>query len=137
MRPNGWPSRPRPEPIAITLFDGVRAGVALGLCIVGLAILGLTPSFAWIPEVLLIAVAILLPIATYGLTGYRAGKRTGRSAAGAIAGGVAGGISGAAGGLSYVAFGKPILNVAVGLVVGTVGGAIVGALAAAKAKPGF
>jgi hypothetical protein len=133
MRPKSWPSSPRPKPIA--LFEGVRAGVPLGVCVVGLAILGLTPSFAWIPEVPLIAVAIVLPIATYGLTGYRAGKRTGRIAAGAVAGGVAGAISGAAGGLSYVAFGKPILNVAVGLILGTAGGAIVGALAAAKAKP--
>src|ERR1700694_4535013 len=114
-----------PEPIA--LFEGTCAGMALGVCIVGLAILGLSPSFAWIPEVPLIALALLLPIATYGLTGYRAGRRTGRIAAGAVAGGVAGGISGVAGGLSYVAFGKPILNVAVGLIVGIVGGAMVGA----------
>ncbi|MDQ6675088.1 MAG: hypothetical protein M3069_30850 [Chloroflexota bacterium] len=135
MRPNGWPSRPHPEPIAVALLEGVRAGVALGVCIVGLAILGLTPSFSWIPEVPLVAVAIVLPIATYALTGYRAGKRTRRIAAGALAGGVAGGISGAAGGLSYVAFGKPILNVAVGLVLGTVGGVVAGALTAAKAKP--
>jgi hypothetical protein len=109
--------------------------VALGVCVVGLAILGLTPSFAWIPEAPLIAVAILLPTATYALTGYRAGKRTGHIAAGAFAGGVAGAISGATGGLSYVAFGKPILNIAAGLFVGTFTGAIIGALAAAKAKP--
>ena len=51
--------------------------------------------------------------------GYQAGKRSGRIAAGTLAAVVAGTIAGGAGGLSYVFFGKPVLNVAVGLVLGS------------------
>jgi hypothetical protein len=114
----------------IVFTEGVRAGLALGLCVGVLAILGLAPSMSWIPEVPLLGVAILLPLAVYGLTGYRAGKRSGRTLAGAMAGSVAGAISGGVGGVAYVIFGKSVLNVAVGLLLGAVGGAIVGAAAA-------
>jgi len=34
-----------------------------------------------------------------------------------------------AGGLCYVAYGKPVLNVAVGLLAGAAGGAVIGGLA--------
>lgn len=85
---------------------------------------------SWIPEVSLIGAAILLPFAAFGLTGYRASKRSGRSLAGALASGLAGAISGGVGGVSYVLFGKPALNVAVGLLLGTASGAVVGGAAA-------
>ena len=110
--------------------EGVRTGLALSACVVVLAILGLTPSMSWIPEVPLVGVAILLPLAGYGLTGYRVGKRSGRTLAGALAGSLAGVISGSVGGVAYVIFGKSVLNVAVGLLLGGVGGAIAGAAAA-------
>lgn len=110
--------------------EGVRAGVALAACVMVLAFLGLAPGMSWIPEVPLLGVALLLPLAGYGLTGYRTGKRSGRVLAGSIAGSVAGAISGVVGGVSYVIFGKSVLNVAVGLLLGAVGGAIVGAAAA-------
>ncbi len=110
----------------IVFVEGLRAGVALGACVVVLAIVGLTPSLSWIPEVPLVGGAIVLPVATYGLTGYRAGKRSGRVLAGTLAGSLAGAISGAVGGVAYVLFGKPALNILVGVLLGAVGGAIIG-----------
>jgi hypothetical protein len=105
-------------------------GVALGACVVVLAILGLTPSLSWIPELPLVGTAIVLPVAALGLTGFWAGRRTGRVLAGALAGAVAGCIGGAVGGMSYVLFGKSPLNVLVGLVLGAVGGVAAGAVGA-------
>ena len=109
------------------LAEGVRGGIALSLAVILLAVLGLTPSLRWIPEVPLIVAAIAVPVAGYALTGYRAGRRAGRMAAGALAGVVAGGISGAVGGIAYVLFGKPLLNVVVGLLLGAIGGGVIGA----------
>lgn len=109
------------------LWEGARMGVVLAVCVVVLAILGLTPSLRWIPEVPLVGTAILLPIAAFVLTGFWQGRRTGCMVAGALAGAVAGGISGAVGGLSYVLFGKSPANIVVGLVLGTAGGAAAGA----------
>src|SRR2546430_3987000 len=80
------------------LREGVRGGIVLSIAVILLAILGLTPSLRWIPEVPLIAVAIAAPVAGYALTGYWAGRRTGRTAAGVLAGAVAGGMSGGVGG---------------------------------------
>ena len=91
-----------------------------------LAFLGLAPAMAWIPEVPLLAVAILLPIVAYGLAGHRAARRSGRALAGLVAGCLAGAISGAVGGAAYVVFGKSALNVLVGVVLGALGGALVG-----------
>src|SRR5437763_15052529 len=92
------------------LAEGVRGGIALSLAVILLAVLGLTPSLRWIPEVPLIVDAIAVPVAGYALTGYRAGRRAGRMAAGALAGGVAGGISGAGGGAACVLVGQPRLE---------------------------
>jgi hypothetical protein len=47
-----------------------------------------------------------------------------------LAGAVAGAMGGVAGGLCYVAYGKPAVNVAVGLLAGAAGGAVIGGLAA-------
>lgn len=91
-----------------------------------LAIVGLTPSLSWVPEVPLLAVGVLLPVAIFGVAGYRAGVRAGQVLAGALAGGLAGAISGGVGGTSYVMFGKPVLNIAVGILVGAVGGSAIG-----------
>jgi len=94
--------------------------------VVVLAVLGLMPSLAWIPEDPLLAAAILLPLAACGLAGFRAGARCGAIVAGALAGVVAGSIGGGVGGVSYVLFGKPLLNVAGGLLLGSVAGAAAG-----------
>jgi len=74
----------------IVFVEGLRSGVALGACVVVLAIVGLAPSLSWIPEVPLVGGAIALPVATYWLAGYRAGKRSGRVLAGTLAGSLAG-----------------------------------------------
>ena len=112
---------------APALREGVRGGIVLSIAVILLAILGLTPSLRWIPEVPLIAVAIAAPVAGYALTGYWAGRRTGRTAAGVLAGAVAGGISGGVGGIAYVLFGKPLLNIVVGLLLGAIAGGVIGA----------
>ena len=116
------------------LAEGVRGGVTLGIAVILLAVLGLTPSLRWIPEVPLILVAVAVPVVGYVLTGYRAGRRSGRTAAGALAGAVAGGISGAVGGIAYVVFGKALLNIVVGLLLGVIAGGILGAGGAALAR---
>jgi hypothetical protein len=118
------------------LMEGVRVGVALAVCVVVVAVLSLTPSLSWLPEPPLLGAALLLPLSAFTLAGYRAGKRSGRVAAGAIAGAVAGVIAGGVGGLSYVFFGKPVFNVAVGLVLGSFTGALVGTAAAWIGRPG-
>jgi len=106
--------------------EGARIGSLFGACVVILAVLGLSPTFSWIPERPLLLAAILLPIAAYALAGSHAAARTHRWPSGLVAGAVAGAISGTIGGLSYALFGKSLLNIAVGLAVGTVGGAHVG-----------
>ena len=94
------------------------------------AVVGLSPSLTWVPEVPLIAAAVLLPIAIFGIAGFRAAARTRVVSAGALAGSLAGAIGGFVGGVSYVFFGKPALNIAVGLVAGAVAGAAVGTVGA-------
>jgi hypothetical protein len=120
--------------VLIGTVEGIRAGAALAVCVAVLAFLGLNPSLAWIPEVPLLGAAVLVPLTVLGLAGYRAGKRSGYIIAGALASGMAGAIGGGVGGLAYVLFGKPVLNVAVGLLLGAVGGAIVGAVGASVSR---
>ena len=84
----------------------------------------------WIPEVPLLAAFVLVPAVIVGVAGYRAAMREGRVTSGAVAGAIAGAIGGCAGGLTYMAFGKPALNVVLGLAAGVVGGGIVGAVGA-------
>lgn len=114
----------------IALSEGLGAGALLGACVVALAVIGLTPSLSWVPEIPLLGVAILLPLFVYGLTGYRAGLRSRQVLGGLVAGAVAGAVSGGIGGLSYVLFGKSLMNIAAGLLLGAVGGAVVGAVGA-------
>jgi hypothetical protein len=115
--------------LGVALAEGLRIGLALGVCVVIFAVLGLGPASSWIPEVPLIVAAVGVPIAGYALAGSRAAARTQRWPTGLAAGAVAGALSGAIGGASYVLFGKPLLNIPVGLVLGTIGGALVGAAA--------
>ena len=68
-------ARPR-GPLVIS--EGLRWGAVMSALAVVLAVLGLTPSLSWLPEVPLLAVAVLLPVAVYGLAGYRAGLDSGR-----------------------------------------------------------
>jgi hypothetical protein len=109
------------------LREGIRGGLIVGIAVVILAVLGLTPALSWIPEGPLVTLAILVPVLAYGLIGYRVRTQTGRIAAASAAGAVAGAISGAVGGVAYALFGKPVLNIAVGLLLGAIGGAIIGA----------
>jgi hypothetical protein len=106
------------------------------------AVVGLSPSLTWVPEVPLLAAAVLLAIAIFGIAGFRAGARAGVVQAGALAGGLAGALGGCVGGVSYVFFGKPALNIVVGLLAGAMAGAAIGTLGAllrrrtARAQPG-
>jgi hypothetical protein len=108
------------------LTAGFRAGAVLAAFAIVFAILGLTPSLSWIPEVPLLTVAGVVPIALLTVTGYRARKSSGSILMGAIAGATAGAIGGFAGGVAYVAFGKPVFNVVAGTIVGVVAGVALG-----------
>jgi hypothetical protein len=112
------------------LTEGVRGGVALGAGVIVLAVVGLTPSLSWLPEVPLVALSLLLPVVAYALVGHRARLRTGRLAGGALAGALAGAISGGIGGVAFVLFGKPAFNIAAGILLGVVGGTVAGAAGA-------
>jgi hypothetical protein len=114
----------------LAVSEGARAGAALGACVVVLAVIGLTPSLSWVPEAPLVTVAVLLPLFVYMLTGFRAGRRSRRIADGLVAAAIAGAISGGIGGLSYVLFGKSLMNIPIGLALGALGGATFGAIGA-------
>lgn len=115
---------------AVAVTAGVRAGLVLAACAILFAILGLTPSLSWIPEIPLLAIAGLVPVTLLTATGYRAWKSFRTTLMAAIAGATAGGIGGCAGGLAYVVYGKPVLNVVVGTIVGIAAGATLGAIGA-------
>jgi hypothetical protein len=115
---------------AAPILTGLRVGVVLALGVVVLAVVGLTPSFSWVPEAPFLLVATLVPLLGFAFAGYRSASVSHRVLDGVIASAVAGLLSGAIGGLSYVAFGKPLLNMIVGPVIGAVGGAVVGSIAA-------
>jgi hypothetical protein len=108
------------------LREGIWGGLTVSTAVVILAVLGLTPALAWIPEGPLVTLAILVPLLGYGLVAYRVRTRTGRIAAASAAGAVAGAISGGVGGVAYALFGKSVLNIAVGMTLGAIGGAIIG-----------
>ena len=55
---------------------GIAGGLLLALFAVVFAILGLTPSLSWIPEVPLLAGAVIIPVAILMVTGHRAYART-------------------------------------------------------------
>lgn len=118
---------------AAPVLTGLRVGVVLAAGAVVLAVVGLTPSFSWVPEAPFLLVATLVPLLGFAFAGYRSASVSHRTIDGLIAGAVAGLLSGAVGGLSYVAFGKPLLNMIVGPVIGAVGGSVVGAVAAVVA----
>src|SRR5947208_3247512 len=65
------------------MTEGVRGGSALAIAVILLALLGLTPSLRWIPEIPLIAVAIAVPVAGYAdrLCGWTAIRPVGRGRA--------------------------------------------------------
>ncbi len=110
----------------IVISEGLREGVILGVLAASLGVAGLSPSLTWIPEALLLAALLIVPAAILGLAGYRAGSRVTGIMPGAFAGAIAGAIGGCVGGLTYLAFGKSPLNIALGTVVGALEGAIVG-----------
>src|ERR1700716_1137863 len=114
---------------------GARPGAVLAALAILFAIVGLTPSLSWVPEVPLLTIAGVIPIAVLTVTGYRAWKSSGSIPMGAMGGATAGAIGGFAGGVAYVVFGKPIFNVVAGTIVGVAAGAVlgsIGALVAAK-----
>ncbi|MDQ2950955.1 MAG: hypothetical protein M3R54_01685 [Chloroflexota bacterium] len=108
---------------------GAQGGLALSVVAVALAIVGLAPAFTWIPEVPLLLVAALLPIAGLTITGRR-GAADGPVRHGAFAGALAGAMCGAAAGVCYFAFGKPFANLVILPALGLLAGAIIGFLAA-------
>ena len=110
----------------VILGDGLRSGALLSLSAIGLALLGLTPAFSWIPEVPLLGTAILVPVGILAWTGWRAASRSGRLTAGPLTGAVAGTIGGLVAGIAFVIAGKPALNIAVGLVSGALSGSAIG-----------
>jgi hypothetical protein len=124
----------------MVISEGLRWGAVMSVLAAVLAVLGLTPSLTWIPELPLLTVAVLLPVVGYGLAGHRAGLGSGRLLAGLLAGALAGGISGAVAGACYVLFGKPVFNLLAGFCLGVIGGAVVGtvgALIALRRRPGM
>jgi hypothetical protein len=112
------------------LSEGLTGGIAMGMAAVMFAVVGLLPSLSWVPEVPLLAAAVVVPFAIIGIAGFRAWARSRRVVAGAMAGGLAGAIGGLAGGVSYVVFGKPVVNIAVGLAAGAMAGAAIGTMGA-------
>jgi hypothetical protein len=112
----------------------------LSAFVVLLGFVGLTPELSWVPEVPLLAVSVLVPLLGYAATGFRAERRSRRIRSGALASAVAGVVSGLAGGLTFVLFGKSLLNVPVGIALGCVAGAVwgtVGAIMSARSRKGL
>jgi hypothetical protein len=107
------------------LTEGLRFGAILAAFAVIFAIVGLSPSFRWVPEIPLLLVAGLIPAVILTVAGYRAG---------ALSGALAGAIGGVVGGVAYVVYGKPVLNIPIGLVAGSAGGLALGALGEAVAR---
>jgi hypothetical protein len=112
------------------LTEGLLGGAILSVAAIVLGVLGLSPSFTWIPEALLLAAFVLVYVGIAGAIGGRAGMHSGRVMAGTLAGVIAGAIAGCAGGLTYVAFGKPVLNVLIGAIGGALAGGIAGGVGA-------
>lgn len=121
---------------SIVFREGARSGVALGVWAAVLAVLGLTPKLSWIPELPLLGAAIVVSVAIIGWTGFRAASRSKRIVAGPLAGALTGAIGGGVGGIAYLLFGKPALNIAVGLLGGAIGGAAIGFLGALPSARG-
>jgi len=109
---------------------GVRAGLVLSALVALLAFVGLNPELSWVPEIPLLAVSVLIPLAGYAVTGFRGARRSRRISHGALAAAVAGAVSGLAGGLCFVISGKPLLNIPVGIALGCVAGAVWGSVGA-------
>ena len=108
------------------LAFGIAGGLSLALLAVVFAILGLTPSLSWIPEVPLLAAAVIVAMAILLVTGHRAYIRTLDVVAAMLAGSLAGAVGGLVGGVSYVVAGKSAVNVVAGLLAGVVGGGFLG-----------
>src|ERR1700704_3874681 len=79
---------------SIILAEGLKGGVAMAVVAVVFAVVGLSPSLTWVPEIPLLAAAFLLPVAIIGVAGFRAGARTRGVPSGTLAGGLAGAIGG-------------------------------------------
>lgn len=115
---------------ATVLSEGLLGAAILSVVAIVFGVLGLSPSFTWIPEALLLIAFVLVPVGIAGAIGGRAGLRSGRVMAGALAGLIAGAIAGGAGGLTYVAFGKPVLNVLIATLGGALGAGLAGTVGA-------
>ena len=120
--------------MGLGVVDGLLWGSALAIFAVVFGILGLTPSLNWIPELPLLVIGALVPVLLLAGAGWRAGQRSGKRIGGFLAGAIAGALGGVAAGTCYVLYGKPALNLAVGLVVGVAAGAVIGGLAGVRAR---
>ena len=116
------------------LVDGVRWGSALAVFAVAFGILGLTPSLTWIPELPLLLIGAIVPVLLLAIAGRQAVLHSDDRGTGFMAGAVAGALGGLAGGSCYVAYGKPALNLIIGLVAGFTGGSLIGGLAGLGTK---
>jgi hypothetical protein len=116
--------------VVIVLREGLIGALILSAGAVMFAVLGLSPGLQWIPELPLLTAGALFPIVVCGLIGFRAARATRGLRSGAFAGAIAGAVGGAAGGGAYMIFGKPALNVVVGVLMGLVGGAVLATLGA-------
>jgi hypothetical protein len=127
-RPDGVDTdkgRPGGRP-AVALSLGLRGGAILVVVAIVFGIVGLSSSFRWVPEAPLLAGFVLVQVGTLYLTGRRAGTRATSLIPGVLAGAIAGALGGCAGGLTYLAFGKPAINILVGFLAGALEGGIVG-----------
>lgn len=87
----------------VLLAEGTRSGLLLSVFVVVVAVLAPAPAFSWVPELPLIVVALMVPVAAYAVTGFRVRRRTGRLLAAWLASALAGGISGFVAGISMLA----------------------------------
>jgi hypothetical protein len=119
----------------MTVALGIRSGLMISAFVVLFAFVCLTPELSWVPEAPLLAVSVLVPLVGYAITGFRAVRRSRRVSDGVLASALAGVVSGFTGGMCFVLFGKPLLNVPVGIALGCVAGAVwgtVGAIVSAR-----
>jgi hypothetical protein len=116
------------------LIGGVVAGAVLAAFAILFGVLGLTPSLSWIPEIPLLTIAGVVPIAVLTVAGYRAFRSSRTIVMGAIANATAGGIGGFPGGMTYVMFGKSALDVVAGTILGIAAGAALGGVGALVAS---
>src|SRR4030088_3411278 len=103
----------RPALVRQGVVNGLLWGCGLAVFAVSFGVLGLTPSLTWIPELPLLVVGAVISMLLLAWAGRRTVRHSGERSSGFLAGALAGAVGGVGGGMCYVAYGKPVLNVAV------------------------